>query len=95
MSDLKTWIESHRIGEVECLVPDMNGVLRGKVVPAAKLIQSARDGSLRLPSSIFALTVTGDYADAEDEDAHQDPDMSSPTHSTRTARRGASRRARC
>jgi glutamine synthetase len=75
MSDLKTWIEGHRIGEVECLVPDMNGVLRGKVVPAAKLIQSARDGSLRLPSSIFALTVTGDYADAEDEDAHQDPDM--------------------
>jgi len=75
MSDLKTWIEGHRIGEVECLVPDMNGVLRGKVVPAAKLIQSARDGSLRLPSNIFDLTVTGDYADAEDGEAHQDPDM--------------------
>ena len=75
MSELKTWIEERRIGEVECLVPDMNGVLRGKVVPAAKLVQSARDGSLRLPSSIFALTVTGEYADAEDEEAHQDPDM--------------------
>jgi glutamine synthetase len=75
MSDLKSWIESHGIGEVECLVPDMNGVLRGKVVPAVKLVQSALDRSLRLPSSIFALTVTGDYADAEDEDAHQDPDM--------------------
>jgi glutamine synthetase len=75
MSDLKSWIEERRIGEVECLVPDMNGVLRGKVLPAAKLLQSARDGSLRLPSSVFALTVTGEYADAEDEDAHQDPDM--------------------
>jgi glutamine synthetase len=75
MSDLKTWIEERRIGEVECLVPDMNGVLRGKVLPAGKLVQSARDGSLRLPSSIFDLTVTGEYADAEDEDAHQDPDM--------------------
>jgi glutamine synthetase len=75
MSDLKTWIEERRIGEVECLVPDMNGVLRGKVVPADKLVQSARDGSLRLPSSVFALTVTGEYADAEDEEAHQDPDM--------------------
>ena len=75
MSDLKSWIEERRIGEVECLVPDMNGVLRGKVLPAGKLLQSARDGSLRLPSSVFALTVTGEYADAEDEDAHQDPDM--------------------
>jgi glutamine synthetase len=75
MSDLKTWIEERRIGEVECLVPDMNGVLRGKVLPAGKLLQSARDGSLRLPSSVFALTVTGEYADAEDEEAHQDPDM--------------------
>jgi len=75
MSDLQTWIESHRITEVECLVPDMNGVLRGKVVPATKLVQSARDRSLRLPSSVFSLTVTGDYADAGDDDAHQDPDM--------------------
>jgi glutamine synthetase len=75
MSDLQSWIEERRIGEVECLVPDMNGVLRGKVLPAAKLVQSARDGSLRLPSSVFALTVTGEYADAEDEEAHQDPDM--------------------
>ena len=38
MSDLKTWIEERRIGEVECLVPDMNGVLRGKVLPAGKLV---------------------------------------------------------
>jgi glutamine synthetase len=75
MPDLKSWIEERRIGEVECLVPDMNGVLRGKVLPAGKLLQSARDGSLRLPSSIFDLTVTGEYADAEDDNAHQDPDM--------------------
>jgi glutamine synthetase len=76
MSELKTWIERHGIGEVECLVPDMNGVLRGKVLPAAKLIQSERDASLRLPSSVFAVTVTGEYADAEDDDeAFQDPDM--------------------
>jgi glutamine synthetase len=76
MSDLKSWIESRGIGEVECLIPDMNGVLRGKVLPAAKLIQSTAEGSLRLPSSVFAVTVTGEYADAEDDDeAYQDPDM--------------------
>ena len=55
MSDLKTWIEGHRIGEVECLVPDMNGVLRGKVVPAAKV--SGRDVvDAQLPSAAAAET---------------------------------------
>ena len=76
MTDLKTWIEERGIGEVECLIPDINGVLRGKVLPATKLIQSAREGSLRLPSSVFAVTVTGEYADGDGEDeAYQDPDM--------------------
>ena len=50
MSDLKSWIEERRIGEVECLVPDMNGVLRGKVLPAGKLLQSARDTWLAAPA---------------------------------------------
>jgi glutamine synthetase len=76
MHDLKSWIEKHGIGEVECLVPDMNGVLRGKVLPATKLVQSALEGSLRLPSSVFAVTVTGEYADADnDDEAYSDPDM--------------------
>jgi glutamine synthetase len=76
MSELKAWIEARGITEVECLIPDMNGVLRGKVLPAAKLISSERDGSLRLPSSVFAVTVTGEYAGAEDDDeAYSDPDM--------------------
>lgn len=76
MSVLKTWIETHGITEIECLIPDMNGVLRGKVLPASKLLQSERDGSLRLPSSVFLVTVTGEYADCDDDDeSYQDPDM--------------------
>lgn len=76
MSDLKSWIEQHGVTEVECLVPDMNGVLRGKVLPAAKLLQSQRERALRMPSSVFSVTVTGEYADAEDnEDAYRDADM--------------------
>src|ERR1700740_1846524 len=75
MSELKAWVDKHGIGEVECLVPDMNGVLRGKVLPAAKMVQSEQGGSLRLPSSVFAVTVTGEYADSdEDDEAYQDPD---------------------
>ncbi len=76
MSELKAWLDARGISEVECLIPDMNGVLRGKVLPAAKLAQSERDGSLRLPSSVFAVTVTGEYAGAsDDEDSYSDPDM--------------------
>src|SRR5260221_13654379 len=76
MSELGRWIEEKGISEVECLIPDMNGVLRGKVLPAAKLIQSDLDGSLRLPSSVFAVTVTGEYAGPDDdEEAYADPDM--------------------
>jgi glutamine synthetase len=78
MTDLKTWLEDRGITEVEFLIPDMNGVARGKVLPAAKLLQGVRDGSLRLPSSVFAVTVTGEYAGGgggDDEDAFQDPDM--------------------
>lgn len=74
MSELERWLEGHGIAEVEFLIPDLNGVLRGKVLPAAKLIQSDRDGALRMPSSVFSVTVTGEYADDRVEDAY-DPDL--------------------
>jgi len=76
MEDLAGWVKDNAIAEVECLIPDINGVLRGKVLPAAKLLQSSRDGALRLPSSVFAVTITGAYADPEgDDEAFSDPDM--------------------
>ena len=73
----KQWIQEHGIGEVECLVPDLNGTLRGKVWPAHKFVESAENDSLRLPSSVFAVTVTGEYADDEREaESMSDPDVS-------------------
>ena len=75
MSDtFEKWIEGRNISEVECLVPDMNGVLRGKVLPAAKFIKAERKGALRMPSSVFGVTITGEYA-GDDEQDYQDPDM--------------------
>jgi len=73
-SRFEAWIKERQVAEIECLIADMNGVLRGKVLPAQKFIKSERDGSLRMPSSVFAVTATGDYAGDEDED-YQDPDM--------------------
>jgi glutamine synthetase len=34
-SALLRWLKERRITEVECLVPDMTGVARGKFIPAA------------------------------------------------------------
>ena len=68
------WISANRITEIECLVPDMNGVIRGKVLPAAKFVKSEADGSLRMPSSVFSVDITGDYAGDSDE-AYADRDL--------------------
>ncbi|MBV9841992.1 MAG: glutamine synthetase [Sphingomonadaceae bacterium] len=77
MDTFATWIRDNRISEVECLVPDMNGVIRGKVWPASKFVDSVRNDSLRMPSSVFAVTVTGEYADEEsNEESFSDPDVS-------------------
>ncbi len=60
MSVIDNWLKERRITEVECLVPDMAGTPRGKILPAQKFV---REGGLRLPESLFMQTVTGDYPD--------------------------------
>ena len=57
-------------------MPDLNGVVRGKVWPAQKFLQSRENGSLRMPSSVFSVTVTGEYADDEHSgESYSDPDV--------------------
>lgn len=72
-STLKQWLKERRITEVECLVPDLTGNARGKIIPAPKF---SHDYGTRLPEGIFATTVTGDYPDEYDEIvAPSDSDM--------------------
>jgi glutamine synthetase len=66
--------------EVECLVPDMSGVARGKILPMTKFLSSV-DGGLRLPESIFVQTITGDYPEetvtsVANGDIYLKPDLS-------------------
>ena len=75
-SEIATWISERGISEVECIVPDMNGIQRGKVLPANKFVKSLTDGLLRIPVSVFSVTVTGEYPeDVDDEVPPYDPDM--------------------
>ncbi len=57
-SSLRRWLKERHITEVECLVPDITGIARGKIIPADKF---SHDYGTRLPEGIFATTVTGDY----------------------------------
>lgn len=66
MSLFADWIKQHAITEVECLVPDMSGIPRGKILPAQKFLGSFTDRGLRIPESIFIQTISGDYPDDED-----------------------------
>lgn len=74
--ELQQFITEHGIAEVECIVPDMNGVQRGKVLPARKFLSSVKDGTLRIPGSIFTVTVTGEYPEGINHIIPDyDPDM--------------------
>ncbi|WP_282606910.1 glutamine synthetase family protein [Pelagibius sp. Alg239-R121] len=66
MESIEAFLKEHKIDEVECLVPDMAGIARGKILPAAKFVQGMRNNGLRIPEGVFVQTVNGHYPDNED-----------------------------
>jgi glutamine synthetase len=78
MRFMEEWVAERKIDEIECLVADLSGIPRGKILPASKFLKIVRENGLRLPESIFIQTVTGEYsenADYEDIASDQDPDI--------------------
>jgi len=73
MGLIEDFLKEKGIDEVECLVPDMAGIARGKILPAERFIKGMRSNGLRIPESIFVQTVTGDYP--------QDDDVTNPATS--------------
>ncbi len=61
MSPLERFLKDRKIEEVECLVPDMAGIGRGKILPAERFVEGMRKNGLRIPEALFVQTVTGDY----------------------------------
>jgi glutamine synthetase len=79
-SDLEHWLNERRVTEIECLVPDLTGVARGKILPREKFTE---DRGMRLPEGIVAIGVTGNFPDSgpyydvitpTDRDMHLRPD---------------------
>ncbi|MBL8894638.1 MAG: glutamine synthetase [Rhizobiales bacterium] len=55
------WIADQKISEVECLVADMSGTARGKILPPKKFLKGQRSRGLRIPEEVFTLTINGRY----------------------------------
>ena len=79
----RDWLGERRVEEVECIVPDIAGISRGKAMPFAKF---AREDRMYLPTSIFHQTISGDYVDMHDVNQWTESDMVlTPDYSTGTA----------
>jgi len=63
-ADLEQWLKERQITEVECMIADMAGIARGKILPTRKFISGMQERTLRMPESIFGQTVTGDFVDS-------------------------------
>ena len=79
-SELEQWLNERRVTEIECLVPDLTGVARGKILPREKFTE---DRGMRLPEGIVAIGVTGEFPASgpyydvitpTDRDMHLQPD---------------------
>ncbi len=64
-NDLERWLNERRITEIECLVPDLTGVARGKILPRSKFTE---DRGMRLPEAVIGMTVTGNWPEGTDID---------------------------
>ena len=52
------WLNDRRVTEIECLVPDLTGVARGKILPRAKFTD---ERGMRIPEAVLGMTVTGNF----------------------------------
>lgn len=59
---LAQWLTAHGAQFVECVVPDFNGIARGKVLTVEKFLHSHSAGTLYIPESALLVTVSGEYA---------------------------------
>jgi glutamine synthetase len=71
-TSLETFLQQHHIHEVECVIPDMTGIARGKILPRDLFLSA---GEMRLPKSVLLNTVNGQQPDNGPFVGDTDPDM--------------------
>ncbi len=71
-NSLLAFLTEHRIREVECVIPDMTGIARGKILPKDLFLAS---GEMRIPKSVLLNTVNGQQPANGPYVGETDPDM--------------------
>ena len=69
---IEDFLAQHRIHEVECVIPDMTGIARGKILPKDLFLAA---GEMRIPKSVLLNTVNGQQPDNGPFVGDTDPDM--------------------
>ncbi len=58
----REYLDGRRLEEVECIIPDLAGISRGKAMPSYKFTPESQ---FFLPVSIFYQTISGEYVDMD------------------------------
>jgi len=80
IGEIENWLNENNIQDVEIMVSDFAGISRGKSTPKSKFLEGLKNGGLRIPESLFALTINcdfigNDYITDLEEDLFLVPDM--------------------
>ena len=72
MCTIEAWLKKNHIADVECIIPDLTGMARGKKIPTSKYLSEKP----RLPEGTLLQDVRGDFcAEYFDLIASEDKDM--------------------
>ena len=69
---MREFLREHTIHEVECVIADMTGIARGKILPKDLFLG---EGEMRLPKSVLLNTVNGEQPNNLPYVGATDPDM--------------------
>ncbi|WP_373888925.1 glutamine synthetase family protein [Massilia sp. ST3] len=69
---MREFLREHNIHEVECVITDMTGIARGKILPKDLFLDG---GAMRLPKSVLLNTVNGEQPNNAPYVGTTDPDM--------------------
>lgn len=61
IASVEKWLVGNNVDDVELMVADHAGIGRGKAMPRAKFLEGMQGRGLRIPDSLFAMTVNGQY----------------------------------
>jgi len=61
IDQVEAWLIENRIDDIEVMLPDFAGAARGKAMPRKKFISGMRTRTLRLPESIFGISINGHF----------------------------------